>query len=80
MKRKEKRNWLKWLVIFITLLVIIFIVLFIIENQSSVGSISREVICNNEKASCDNNCDTKFVSYFCKKDCAKQWQICMGYG
>lgn len=81
---RPKIKWLKWsiiiIIIVVVLLVVIGLIIALIESQSSSGSLSREVICNNEKASCDNNCDTNLISYFCKKDCAEQWQQCIGYG
>lgn len=72
-----------WFYFFIFLAVVIVIVAIIavvvtLVGQSQPGSATRQAICDSEKTNCENQCDAKLISYFCKKDCATKWEGCVG--
>ena len=50
-----------------------------LESQFQSGSLSREAICGNELSTCLNICEDKFIKHFCKNDCQKRYDSCMGY-
>jgi len=64
--------------ILIVLLIILSIISIIALNEARPNSVSRAVICGESRDNCYYNCEQKLIGYFCKKDCDKSYNGCMG--
>ena len=77
-KVKKSRKWVIFIAIILVIIVIV-IILGVVLDQLSRGGIAREVLCQDTKNNCYNDCDEKLIGYFCKKACDKEFNQCMGY-
>ena len=75
------RKWLKITLIVSVVLVIIFIIglllAILIGQQAQPDSVSRAILCGNEKSNCYQTCEQKLIDYFCKNNCDQSYQQCM---
>ena len=67
-----------FLIVLAVLIIIGLLVALLIGQQAQPNSVSRAVICANQKDYCYNECEQKFIGYFCNKDCDKAYEQCMG--
>ena len=72
-----KKGFRNFLIVLVVLLVVGLLIAILIGQQAQPQSVSRAVICGNQKDSCYNVCEQKLIGYFCKQDCDKAYQQCM---
>jgi len=65
------------LIIFVALIVIGLLIAILIGQQAQPQSVSRAVICGDQRDDCYYECNQKFIEYFCENECDENYQKCM---